>query len=120
MDGPGDLGAYLAVLFRGPVADVVGERRHGLYMVERPGPPWVFLPTDRVDRWVFSLTWDPTRETRADYPHERLVRLIRAGAGAPDLEPEIVSGPATSPSPRRSPSGTGSVARSWSATPRTA
>lgn len=90
MEGPGDLGAYLAVLFRGPVADVVGERRHGLYMVVRPGPPWVFLPTDRVDRWVFSMTWDPTTETRDDYPRERLVELIRAGAGAPDLDPEIV------------------------------
>ena len=50
----------------------------------------MFLPTDRRDRWVFSMTWDPTRETRADYPPERLVELIRAGAGAPDLDPEIV------------------------------
>ena len=68
MDGPGDLGAYLAVLFRAPLADVVGDRRHGLYMLTRQGPPWVFLPTDCHDRWVFSMTWDPTRETRADYP----------------------------------------------------
>jgi putative polyketide hydroxylase len=90
MQGPGELGAYLAVLFRAPLAEVVGERRHGLYMLMRQGPPWVFLPTDRHDRWVFSMTWDPTRETRADYPPERLVELIRAGAGVPDLETEIV------------------------------
>ena len=90
MEGPGDLGAYLATLFRAPMADVVGARRHGLYMLMRQGPPWVFLPTDRYDRWVFSLTWDPTRETRADYPPERLADLIREGAGVPDLEPEIV------------------------------
>ncbi|WP_421740226.1 FAD-dependent monooxygenase [Cellulomonas sp.] len=90
MEGPGDLGAYLAVLFRGPVADVVGARRHGLYMIERQGPPWVFLPTDHVDRWVFSLTWDPARETRDDYPPERLVELIRVGAGAPGLDPRIL------------------------------
>jgi putative polyketide hydroxylase len=89
MEGPGGLGAYLAVLFRAPLGDVVGERRHGLYMLTRQGPPWVFLPTDRHDRWVFSMTWDPTRETRAEYPPERLVELIRAGAGVPDLEPEI-------------------------------
>ncbi|MDQ0893167.1 FAD-dependent monooxygenase [Agromyces ramosus] len=90
MQGPGELGAYLAVLFRAPLADIVGERRHGLYLLMRQGPPWVFLPTDRHDRWVFSMTWDPTRETRADYPPERLVELIRAGAGVPDLETEIV------------------------------
>lgn len=90
MEGPGELGAYLAVLFRAPLADVVGEHRHGLYMLMRQGPPWVFLPTDRHDRWVFSMTWDPTRETRSDYPPERLVELIRAGAGVPDLETEIV------------------------------
>jgi putative polyketide hydroxylase len=90
MEGPGELGAYLAVVFRAPLADVVGERRHGLYMLTRQGPPWVFLPTDRHDRWVFSMTWDPTRETRADYPPERFVELIRAGAGVPDLETEIL------------------------------
>ena len=44
MEGPGDLGAYLATIFRAPLADVVGERRHGLYMLMRQGPPWVFLP----------------------------------------------------------------------------
>lgn len=90
MEGPGELGAYLAVVFRAPLAEVVGERRHGLYMLMRQGPPWVFLPTDRHDRWVFSMTWDPTRETRAEYPPERLVELIRAGAGVPDLATEIL------------------------------
>lgn len=90
MEGPGELGTYLAVLFRAPLADVVGERRHGIYMLTRQGPPWVFLPTDRHDRWVFSMMWDPTRETLADYPPERLVELIRAGAGAPDLAAEVV------------------------------
>lgn len=90
MEGPGELGAYLAVVFRAPLAEVVGDRRHGLYMLMRQGPPWVFLPTDRHDRWVFSMTWDPTRETRAEYPPERLVELIRAGAGVPDLATEIL------------------------------
>lgn len=90
MDGPGDVGAYLAVLFRGPVARIVGDRRHGLYMIARQGPPWVFLPTDNRDRWVFSMTWDPSRESRDDYPVERLVQLLRGAAGAPDLDPEIV------------------------------
>lgn len=90
MDGPGTLGAYLATLFRAPLADVVGDRRHALHMLPRQGPPWVFLPTDRHDRWVFSLTWDPARESRDDYPAERLVELIRAGAGVPDLDVELV------------------------------
>ncbi|WP_448005760.1 FAD-dependent monooxygenase [Agromyces bauzanensis] len=90
MAGPGDLGAYLATVFRAPIADVVGDRRHGLYLLTRQGPPWVFLPTDRHDRWVFSLTWDPTRESRADYPPERITELIRAGVGVPDLETQIV------------------------------
>ncbi|MDQ0576290.1 FAD-dependent monooxygenase [Agromyces albus] len=89
MQGPGDLGAYLAVLFRAPIADLLGDRRHALYMLMRQGPPWVVLPTDQRDRWVFSMTWDPTRESRADYPPERLVELIRAGVGVPDLEAEI-------------------------------
>src|SRR4029078_3135914 len=58
MSGPENLGAYLAVLFRAPLAKVGADRRHGLYMVQRPGPPWVFLPTDNRDRWMFSMTSD--------------------------------------------------------------
>ena len=90
MTGPGDVGAYLAVVFRGPVADLLPEPRHGLHMIVRPGPPWVMLPTDRTDRWVFSLTWDPASESLDDYPRERLVELVRAAAGAPDLPVDIV------------------------------
>lgn len=89
MQGPGELGAYLAAVFHAPLADVVGKRRHGLYMLMRQGPPWVFLPTDSNDRWVFSMTWDPTHETLADFPPERLVELIRSAAGVPDLAVDI-------------------------------
>lgn len=90
MAGPGDLGAYLATVFRAPIADVVGDRRHGLYLLTRQGPPWVVLPTDRHDRWVFSMTWDPARESRADYPPERLIELIRDAVGVHDLETQLV------------------------------
>jgi putative polyketide hydroxylase len=90
MSGPGDLGAYLAVLFRAPVWDLLDGERHGLHLLVRPGPPWVMIPTDRTDRWVFSMTWDPATESLDDYPRERLVELVRAAAGAPDLPVDIV------------------------------
>ncbi|GAA5100376.1 hypothetical protein GCM10025760_37620 [Microbacterium yannicii] len=89
MRGPGELAAYLAVVFHAPLAEFVDKPLHGLYMLTRQGPPWVFLPTDACDRWAFSMTWDPTRETLADYPPERLAELIRSGAGVPDLEVDI-------------------------------
>ena len=89
MVGPDNLGAYLAVLFRAPLADVVGERRYGLYMVQHQGPPSVFLPTDNRDRWVYSIPFDPSVESLADYPHERIVQLIRNAAGV-ELDPKIL------------------------------
>ena len=114
MEGPGDLGAYLAVLFRAPLADVVGDRRHGLYMLTRQGPPWVFLPTDRHDRWVFSMTWDTTRETRQQQTRRSASSSSSAPAPGCRTSSPRSSGPATSRSPPRSRIGT---ARSWPCAP---
>jgi putative polyketide hydroxylase len=84
MIGPSDLGSYVAVLFRAPLASVVGDRRHALYMISRPGPPWVFLPTDNRDRWVFSF---PSSSIPSS---DELVALMRSASGVPSLSPEIL------------------------------
>jgi 2-polyprenyl-6-methoxyphenol hydroxylase-like FAD-dependent oxidoreductase len=90
MRGPDNLGDLLAVLFRAPLADVVGERRYGLYMLQGSADIEVFLPVGDGDRWLYSRTWSPATEKLTDYSSERLVDLIRAGAGAPDLPVRIL------------------------------
>ena len=89
MIGPDNLGDYLAVVFRAAMEPVIADRRYALYMIQRPGPPAVFLPSDNRDRWMFSLPWDPTTDRMADYPPERLRRLIREFAGDPSLDPAV-------------------------------
>ena len=89
MVGPDNLGDYLAVVFRAAMEPVIADRRYAIYMIQRPGPPAVFLPTDNRDRWMFSLPWNPATDRMADYPPERLRRLILEYAGDPLLDPTL-------------------------------
>ena len=68
-------------LFRAPLWEVVGERRHLLYSVTHSETPGTFLPAGPSDRWLFGL-----RSEGAQAPDERrAAELIRIGAGVPDL-----------------------------------
>jgi putative polyketide hydroxylase len=90
MHGPDNLADQLTVLFRAPLAEVVDERRYGLYMIQGSADIEVFVPAGDGDRWLYSRTWSPGTEQWADYRAARLVDLIRAGAGAPDLPVNIL------------------------------
>ncbi|MGK5678130.1 FAD-dependent monooxygenase [Actinoplanes sp. URMC 104] len=87
MHGPGELGDFLAVLFRAPLAGVVADRRHGLYMIQESA---VFVPVGDGDRWLYSRNWDPATERWEDFPAARVTDLIRAGAGVADLPVRIL------------------------------
>jgi putative polyketide hydroxylase len=90
MRGPGQLGEFLSVLFRAPLDRVVGERRYGIYMLRRQDRTEVLLPAGDGDRWLYSRQWFPDTESRADYTRDRLVELIRAGAGVADLPVRVL------------------------------
>jgi 2-polyprenyl-6-methoxyphenol hydroxylase-like FAD-dependent oxidoreductase len=64
-----------------PLWPVVGARRFGIYATEWP-LPGTFLPAGPPDRWLVGFA-DPDGTPILD--HARLVTLIRAGAGIPDL-----------------------------------
>ena len=118
MEGPDDLGDYYTVLFRAPLMAHLGERRHGLYLVGHREAGGIYLPTDNRDRWVFAQPFDRGRARPLEYPHSKLVELIRAGSGVPDLPVEIERvGAFRSPLKWRRRTATGT--RSWLATPRT-
>jgi putative polyketide hydroxylase len=90
MQGPGDLGDLITVLFRAPLDEVVGDRRYGLYMIQQSAQIEVFLPAGDGDRWLYSRTWSPGTERWEDYTTARLVDLIHAGAGTTDLPVNIL------------------------------
>jgi len=81
----------VSVVFRAPLWDLVGPHRFGLYHVEHPQATGSFLPAGGHDRWIYSFLWNPQQEELADYSQARLVEMIRAGAGAPDLPVHIDS-----------------------------
>jgi putative polyketide hydroxylase len=88
--GPDRLVEHLTVLFRAPeLWPLVGERRHGIYVVTEPTAAGVFVPAGQGDRWLYGQEWEPDRQRLTDYPEDRLVTLIRAGAGADGVQPRI-------------------------------
>jgi 2-polyprenyl-6-methoxyphenol hydroxylase-like FAD-dependent oxidoreductase len=89
MRGPDRLAEAVSALFRAPLWELLGAHRHGIYFVSDPEGHGTFLPAGRGDRWLYGVPFEPGAERAEDYTDERFARLIRAGAGAPDLELRI-------------------------------
>jgi 2-polyprenyl-6-methoxyphenol hydroxylase-like FAD-dependent oxidoreductase len=88
--GPDRLVEHLAVLFRAPeLWPLLGECRHGIYVVTEPTAAGVFVPAGRDNRWLYGREWEPGRQRLTDYPEDRLTALIRAGAGTARVHPRI-------------------------------
>jgi putative polyketide hydroxylase len=75
--GPDNLMEGYTTLFRAPLWEVVGEQRHLIYSVTHAAAPGVFVPAGASDRWLYG------GPDGAD--EHRTTRLIRLGAGVPDL-----------------------------------
>ncbi|MEX1169588.1 MAG: FAD-dependent monooxygenase [Chloroflexota bacterium] len=94
MEGPDDLGQFMSILFRADLSAVLGDTIYGLYVLERPGPPTVFVPSGADDRFVLALPLPAGMDEAAlaaAFPPERCVALIREAAGVDDLEVEILA-----------------------------
>jgi 2-polyprenyl-6-methoxyphenol hydroxylase-like FAD-dependent oxidoreductase len=92
MDGPDHLAEHLTVLFEAPLAEVVGDRRYGIYFIQHPEAGGLFVPNGaRGDRWLYGRTWDPRRERLEDYTDTRLTGLIRTAAGVADLPVRLMA-----------------------------
>jgi putative polyketide hydroxylase len=79
MIGLDDVFAGVSTLFRAPLWDVVGPRRHLLYSVSHPEAVSAVLPTGASDRWLIG------HDTRADLSQDELLALIRRAVGVHDL-----------------------------------
>ena len=78
--GPDALMEGETTVFRAPLWDVIGERRHLLYWVTQPDAMSLFLPAGRDHRWLVGFAG----RARGD-----VAELIRRAAGAPRLPVEI-------------------------------
>jgi putative polyketide hydroxylase len=84
--GPGPVAERVAVQFRAPLWERLGDRRHVIYMLSDGA---AVIPAGSGDHWVYAVAWDPTRERLEDYTQERVIELIRRAAGIPDLEATV-------------------------------
>jgi putative polyketide hydroxylase len=85
-EGEALLDERLSILFRGPVWELVGEHRYGIYFVDDAR---AFIPSGKPDRWVFGMDWDSTVDDLADLTPERMRQWIRDAAGDPELPVEV-------------------------------
>ena len=81
-------GAYggTQVLFRAPLARLLGGVRYALYAVTTAAAPGLFLPAGRGDRWIYGPA-DVDHPPDLDATH--LTEQIRIGAGFAELQPRI-------------------------------
>ena len=127
MDGPDDLGQYLSILFRADLRATIGERVHGLYMLggrwrARGAPPAVLVPSGTDDRYVLGVPLPPDlgpEAVVAAFPTERCVAMIRAAAGVPDLDIEVIAREHVRVQCPGRGAGPSTAASCWSVTPPT-
>ncbi len=90
--GPTGLEHYASILFRADVWSIVGEPRFGLYMVGgQSGPPAIVAPMGPDDRFVLGAPGSPEQVAAMVANPELAIAAIRAAAGVPDLEVEILA-----------------------------
>jgi putative polyketide hydroxylase len=86
-----ELEERLAVLFRAPLWELLGDYRYAIYFVTAAERSPVFVPSGRPDRWVFATEWDADPEQIPALDHADVSRWIRDAAGDQTLEPQIES-----------------------------
>jgi putative polyketide hydroxylase len=84
-DDSGSIGERLAIHFRAPVWEKLGDQRYVIYFVTAGPEDRAFVPIGRPDRWVFAMQWDDTRPPVETLTAEQLTRWVRDAAGDPDL-----------------------------------
>jgi putative polyketide hydroxylase len=91
MDGPDHLAEHLTALLEAPLAEVVGDRRYGIYFIQHQEAYGLFLPNGSRGRWLYGRSWDPERERLEDYTDARLAGLVRTAAGVADLPVRVLA-----------------------------
>ena len=82
-EGDENVAERLAVVFRGPVWELVREHRYGIYFVDGGRS---FLPAGKPDRWVFVMGRDGLAEDAGALTTEQITHWVRDASGEPDLQ----------------------------------
>ncbi|WP_367135495.1 aklavinone 12-hydroxylase RdmE [Saccharothrix sp. HUAS TT1] len=88
--GRGGLSHHVGVVFDADLASHVAADKVTLYYLRNPAFTGALVATSTPRRNVFTVEYDPARESAADYPVRRCVELLRVATDVPDLEPEVL------------------------------
>lgn len=90
--GRGTLGHLLNILFHADLKSLVHKREFSICRIERPEVYGIFTSINNSDRWVFHLSYDPSKgEKASDFPPEKCKELLRIALGMPEIEIDIQS-----------------------------
>ncbi|CAM6113431.1 unnamed protein product [Calypogeia fissa] len=90
--GRGTMGHLLNILFQADLKPLVEKREFSICVIDNPEVAGVFTSINNSDRWVFHLSFDPSRgEKPEDFPPERCKVLLRLALGIPDVEIDVIS-----------------------------
>lgn len=90
--GPGVLAHFLNIYFEADMAELVRDREFSLCIIDTPGLTGFVSAINNSDRWVYQLRYYPDQgEQAADYPNERLITMLHAALGMPELPIHILS-----------------------------
>lgn len=92
VSGQGTMGHLLNILFNADLKEFVQQREFSLIVVDRPEVCGLFTSINNSDRWVFHLSYDPSKgEKASDYTPDKCKKLLRIAIGMPDLDIDIKS-----------------------------
>jgi 2-polyprenyl-6-methoxyphenol hydroxylase-like FAD-dependent oxidoreductase len=90
--GQGTQGHLLNILFHADLRELVHGREFSLCLVQRPEVCGLFTSINNSGRWVFHLSYDPSKGERPeDFPPERCKHLLGLALGIPDVKIDIKS-----------------------------
>ena len=90
--GRGTMGHLINILFHADLKSLVHQREFSLCLIQRPEVCGLFTSINNSDRWVFHLSYDPSKgEKASDFTPERCKELLRLALGLPEIEIDIKS-----------------------------
>ena len=92
MTGRGTMGHLLNILFIADLKPLVDRREFSLCSIERSEVSGLFTSINNSDRWVFHLSYDPSKgEKASDFTREKCSELLRLAIGLPDIDIDVKS-----------------------------
>ncbi|KAJ7874831.1 FAD-binding monooxygenase-like protein [Mycena olivaceomarginata] len=90
--GRGTMGYLLNILFHADLKPLVYQREFSICIVDRPEVCGLFTSINNTDRWVFHLSYDPSKgEQPSDFPPEKCKELLLLALGMPEIDIRIES-----------------------------